>query len=107
MKGLREVTDETFDDMVLKADKPLLLEFMSPTCRSCKAIAGRLEELAEEFQGKAEFLQLSIADNMRWEDYDIRNTPTLLYFANGEEMERQDFFPSREEIKEQLNKLTS
>jgi thioredoxin 1 len=81
---VRSVTDETFDDEVLGAEKPVVVDFWAPWCGPCKAIAPALEELAAATD-KVEFVKLDIDANPKTADrYGVLSIPTVILFDGGE-----------------------
>lgn len=84
---MRDVTDETFEQEVLRAESPVVVDFWAPWCGPCKAIAPALEELAATTD-KVEFVQLDIDANPRTADrYGVLSLPTVILFAGGEPRE--------------------
>lgn len=80
----KAVTDATFETDVLKADKPVLVDFWAEWCGPCRAIAPSLEALAEEYEGKLEVVKVNIDENpMTPTQYAVRGIPTLLIFKDG------------------------
>lgn len=85
-----KVTDGTFDADVLKADRPVVVDFWAEWCGPCHAIAPALEELATELDGKVTIAKLNIDENPRTAvRYGVRSIPTLIMFKNGEPMAMQ------------------
>ena len=79
-----EVTDATFEEEVIKADTPVLVDFWADWCAPCKIIAPIVEELAEEYEGRIKFGKVDVDANPRVAtSYGIRGIPTLLIFNAG------------------------
>ncbi len=84
---MRDVTDDTFEADVLRAGKPVVVDFWAPWCGPCKAIAPALEQLAES-STNAEFVKLDIDENpIVASRYDVLSIPTVILFADGEPRE--------------------
>ena len=100
----REVTDANFDQEVLKADKPVLVDFWAPWCGPCRMVAPIVEELAEEYDGKVEFVKVNTDDNPNTAvKYGIRSIPTLLVFKDGELAGQIIGFRPKSDRKERLD----
>lgn len=79
------VTDSTFQDEVLNADVPVLVDFWATWCGPCRVIAPVIEQLAEEFEGRAKVAKMDVDHNPQTPmAYGIRSIPTLLFFKDGE-----------------------
>ena len=79
------VTDSSFDEEVIQADTPVLVDFWADWCAPCKMIAPIVEELAGEFDGKIKFTKLDVDSNPKSaSSYGIRGIPAMLIFNEGE-----------------------
>lgn len=84
-----EVTDGTFQDSVLDAETPVLVDFWAEWCGPCKMIAPILEELAEELDGQLTIGKLDVDSNTNTAmAYGVSSIPTLLLFKDGEAVAR-------------------
>jgi thioredoxin 1 len=83
-QGIINVTDESFEREVLKADGPVLVDYWAEWCGPCKMIAPVLEEIAKEYSGKVKVAKLNIDENPGTPPkYGIRGIPTLMLFKGG------------------------
>jgi thioredoxin 1 len=83
------ITDENFEAEVLSSDVPVLVDFWADWCGPCKMIAPSVEELANEFDGRAKICKLDVDSNQNVASkYGIRSIPSLLIFKNGQVVEQ-------------------
>ncbi len=85
-----ELTDANFEKIVLKSDQPVLVDFWAEWCGPCRMVAPIVSELAKEYEGKAVVGKIDVDGNPKVAaDFGIRNIPTILFFKNGEVVDKQ------------------
>lgn len=83
-KNIVHVSDESFEQEVLNASEPVLIDYWAEWCGPCKMIAPIIDELAQEYGGKIKIAKLNIDENPQTPPrYGIRGIPTLMLFKNG------------------------
>ncbi len=83
--SILSLTDDSFNEDVIKSSTPVLVDYWAEWCGPCKSIAPILEEIAEEYEGKLIVAKLNIDDNTDTAPkYGIRGIPTLMLFKDGE-----------------------
>jgi thioredoxin 1 len=98
------LTDNSFDNNVLKPKSSILVDFWAEWCGPCKMIATILNEIAEEFDGKLTITKMNIDQNPTTATkYGIRSIPTLLLFKNGEVTATKVGALSKGQLKDFLN----
>jgi len=84
-ENIVHISDNSFDQDVLQAEGPVLVDFWAEWCGPCKMIAPVLEELADEYDGKLKICKMDVDANIDTAPkYGIRGIPTLILFNNGE-----------------------
>ena len=84
-----QVTDATFESVVLKSDLPVLLDFWAPWCGPCRAVGPIIDELSTEYAGKVRIVKMNVDENPATPTkFGIRAIPTLVLFKNGETIEQ-------------------
>lgn len=97
------VSDASFEQDVLKSDKPVLVDFWAPWCGPCRMVAPIVEELAGEYDGKVSFVKVNTDENQGTAiRYGIRSIPTLMLFKNGQLVSTMVGFRPKPELKKQI-----
>jgi thioredoxin 1 len=103
--NITNVTDQTFEQEVLKANQPVLVDFWAAWCGPCRMIAPTVEALATEYAGKAKVAKVNVDENQSTpSQYNIRGIPTLLLFKDGQVKEQLVGAASRDVIENLLKK---
>src|ERR1700755_2307936 len=85
-----EITDANFDELVLKSDNPELIAFWAECGGPCRMVGPVVEEISKDYDGKAVVGKVNVDNNPGISvKYGIRNIPALLYFKNGEIVDKQ------------------
>jgi thioredoxin 1 len=99
-----DIDDKAFDDKVLKASVPVLVDFWAPWCGPCRAVAPILDELAKEYKGKVTFARLNVDESpQNASKYGISAIPTLLIFKEGKPISQIVGFRPKAELKKALD----
>jgi len=85
-----EATDGNFDELVLKSNKPVIVDFWAEWCGPCRMVGPIVEEVGVDYEGKAVVTKVDVDSNPGITvKYGIRNIPTILFFKNGEVADKQ------------------
>jgi len=98
-----EVTDVNFKDEVLNSSVPVMVDFWAEWCGPCKMIAPAVAELAKEYEGRVKVTKLDVDTNYQTAGaFDVRSIPTLLFFKNGQVVDKIVGAVPKQKLKEKL-----
>jgi thioredoxin 1 len=98
------VTDSNFNDLVLKSDHPVLVDFWATRCKPCMMVAPILEELTAEYEGKLTFFKLDIDQNQQTaQKYRVMSIPNMIVFREGKPYKNIVGFKPKAALKQELD----
>ncbi|MBI5587471.1 MAG: thioredoxin [Deltaproteobacteria bacterium] len=104
-ENIINVTDSTFETLVLKSDTPALVDFWASWCAPCRAIAPIVDEMATQFNGRVRVTKMNVDDNPATPGkYGVRGIPTLILFKDGKVVDQLVGAVPKNQIKELIEK---
>jgi len=103
MSKAMKFTDDSFEDDVLNADQPVLVDFWAEWCGPCRMVGPVVDELAGEYEGKAKIGKVNVDENQIATEYGIRSIPSLLIFKDGEVVDQIVGAVPKAQLKKQLD----
>ena len=101
-----KITDSNFEETVLKSDKPVMVDFWAAWCGPCRMVGPIIDELSEEYEGKAIIGKVDIDSNQQYAaQFGVRNIPTVLVFKDGELVDRKVGVSSKNDYAQAIDKL--
>ena len=106
-ENVREVTDNSFEQDVLQAGEPVLVDFWAAWCAPCRMLAPTVEAVAEKYSGTARVVKLNVDENPSISQrYGIKGIPTLILFKEGQPVETIVGFKPAKDISEIVGRHT-
>lgn len=101
-----ELTDANFEENVINSDKPALVDFWAVWCGPCRMVGPLVEEIANEYEGKAVVGKVDVDNNPETAaKFGIRNIPTILFMKGGEIVDKQVGAVSKDVLKQKLDAM--
>ncbi|MBT6341712.1 MAG: thioredoxin [Desulfobacula sp.] len=102
-QNIIELEDDSFEEKVLKSDKPVMVDFWAPWCGPCKAIAPTIEALEKEYGDKMAFAKVNVDENpISPSNYGVQAIPTLIFFKNGKIADQITGMVAKEKLEETI-----
>ena len=104
-ENISHVSDDQFEEHVLKSSDPVLVDFWAEWCGPCKMIAPMLDDIAATYQGKLKVAKINIDQNQKTpRTYNVRGIPTLMIFKNGKVEATQIGAVSKTQLAQMIDK---
>lgn len=101
-----ELTDENFEQEVIKSDKPVLVDFWAPWCGPCQMMGDIIDELAKEVEGKAKVFKVNVDESPALaEKYSVMSIPAIKIFKGGQVVKEFTGVRSKMILKNELEKI--
>jgi len=105
-ENIMDINDDSFEKIVLKSDKPVMVDFWAPWCGPCKAIAPTIEALEKEFGDKMTFVKVNVDDNpISPSNYGVQAIPTIIFFKKGEIADQITGMVAKQKLEETIKSV--
>jgi thioredoxin 1 len=102
------VEDNNFEQVVLKANRPVLVDFWATWCKPCLMVAPVIDELSKEYDGRIDFVKVDVDKNKQTQSkYQVMGIPTLIIFKNGQPFSHMVGFRGKAELKRNIDEALS
>ena len=102
----KEINDENFEEIVLKSNQPVLVDFWAAWCGPCRMVGPIIDEISNDYAGKAIVGKVDIDSNQQYAaQFGVRNIPTVLIFKDGELVDRKVGVSSKNDYAAALDAL--
>ncbi|WP_185872543.1 thioredoxin [Blattabacterium cuenoti] len=103
---IQEINDESFEKVIISANKPIVVDFWAPWCAPCRTLSSILEDVSNEYKDKVLVVKINVDKNPKISSrYGIRSIPTILFFKNREKIDMHIGVATKEEIRKKLDVL--
>ena len=101
-----QVTKETFEEQVVKNTQPVLIDFYADWCGPCRGMEPMIEELAKQYDGRAQVVKINIDQNMEIaQQHGVMSIPTFVFYKDGKEQDRLVGSQSKDKLMEVIDRL--
>ena len=106
MTGIIELNDDDFEEEVIKAELPIMVDFWAPWCGPCKAIGPTVEALEKTYGEQMNFVKVNVDENpVTPSKYGIQAIPTLIFFKGGEVVDKITGMVAKAKLEESIKKV--
>lgn len=99
------ITDQNFEEEVVKSNVPVVVDFWAPWCAPCRVVGPVIEELAKEYSGKVKVGKMNVDENTTSGQFGIMSIPTVVLFKNGQPVQSIVGAQSKENYKRAIDEV--